>query len=364
MTTDVKTSVAQKRAAAPVVTLEKSKGESLWADAFKRLMRNRLAVIGLVVIILLILAAIFAPQIAYAVYPDKAKLRPGDEVYAKQVLTANNAVPGWLPQVFTTVKAKGTPGGYATINDGYLFGADYVGRDIFGRLVFGTRISLSVAFIGPLMSILFGIIIGSVAGFWGGRLDNIIMRLVDLMYAFPTILLVILMMAYFRSSFAQSAPGTFAFAVNKLDASFGGLLFVFIGIGITSWQNMARLTRGQVLSVREREYVVAAQAIGMSKLSILIRHILPNIIGPLIVAETLAIPAYISTEAFLSFIGLGVNRPTPSWGSMIADGSQALRSFPNQAIFPALALAIAMFAFNFLGDGLRDALDPRMRGVS
>ncbi len=382
MTTNAQTGVTQKRAAVPVVSLDQSKGESLWADAFRRLRRNRMAMLGLAIIILLLLAAIFAPQIAYAVYPEKNLLKPGDDVFAKQVLTANNAVPGWVPSLFPTVKPKARDAadataclpaitltnpdedGYAKVNNCYLFGADYVGRDIFGRLVYGTRISLSVAFIGPLMSILIGIIIGSVAGFWGGRLDNIVMRVVDLMYAFPTILLVILMMAYFRSSFSQSAPGTFAFAVNKLDASFGGLLFVFIGIGITSWQNMARLTRGQVLSVREREYIVAAQAIGMSKMSILIRHVLPNILGPLIVAETLAIPGYISTEAFLSFIGLGVNRPTPSWGSMIADGSQALRSFPNQAIFPALALALAMFAFNFLGDGLRDALDPRMRGVN
>jgi oligopeptide transport system permease protein len=126
---------------------------------------------------------------------------------------------------------------------------------------------------------------------------------------------------------------------------------------------MARLARGQVLAVRQREYVVAAESIGMNRRTILLRHVLPNILGPLIVAETLAIPTYISTEAFLSFIGLGVNRPTPSWGSMIADGSAGIRSYPNQAIFPALALALAMFAFNFLGDGLRDALDPRLRGV-
>ena len=143
----------------------------------------------------------------------------------------------------------------------------------------------------------------------------------------------------------------------------GGLLFIFIGIGLTAWETMARLSRGQVLALRQKEFVEAARAMGASNLRILFRHILPNILGPLIVAETLAIPAYISTEAFLSFIGLGVNPPTPSWGSMIADGAQALRTYPNQAIFPALALAITMFAFNFLGDGLRDALDPRLRGT-
>ena len=149
----------------------------------------------------------------------------------------------------------------------------------------------------------------------------------------------------------------------KLDESMGGLFFIFVGIGLTAWQTMARLTRGQVLSVREKEFIEAAHTIGASNLRIMFRHILPNILGPLVVAETLAIPGYISTEAFLSFIGLGVNPPTPSWGAMISDGARAIRTYPNQAIFPALALAITMFAFNFLGDGLRDALDPRLRGT-
>ena len=141
------------------------------------------------------------------------------------------------------------------------------------------------------------------------------------------------------------------------------MLFIFIGIGLTAWETMARLTRGQVLSVREKEYVEAAHTIGANNWRIMFKHILPNILGPLIVNETLAIPAYISTEAFLSFIGLGVNPPTPSWGAMISDGSRVVRTYPNQAIFPALALAVTMFAFNFLGDGLRDAFDPRLRGT-
>jgi oligopeptide transport system permease protein len=351
MTTDAQTTIRQKgAAAAPVLALENKKPQGPWADAYKRLMRNRMAVLGLTIILMLIFCAIFADKLALKGYAD-------------QVLKDNSAVPGWLPSVFTTVRPIGTEGGYAKINDSYPFGADALGRDILSRLLYGARISLSVAFIGPVTAILIGIIVGSIAGFYGGRLDNIMMRLVDLMYAFPTILLVILMMAYFRASFNQSAPGTFSFAMNRLDSSFGGLFFVFIAIGLTAWMNMARLTRGQVLSVREREFVMAAQSIGLSKRAIMLRHILPNIIGPLIVAETLTIPAYISFEAFLSFIGLGANPPTPSWGSMIASGAQAIRSYPNQAIFPALALALAMFAFNFLGDGLRDALDPRMRGV-
>jgi oligopeptide transport system permease protein len=141
------------------------------------------------------------------------------------------------------------------------------------------------------------------------------------------------------------------------------MLFIYIGIGLTGWETQARLTRGQVLSVREKEYIEAAHTIGASNWRIMFRHILPNIIGPLVIMETMAIPGYISFEAFLSFIGLGVNPPTPSWGAMIAGGSSVIRTYPNQAIFPALALAITMFAFNFLGDGLRDALEPRMRGA-
>jgi oligopeptide transport system permease protein len=140
------------------------------------------------------------------------------------------------------------------------------------------------------------------------------------------------------------------------------MLFIFIGIGITSWMQLARLTRGQVLATREQEYVQAARSLGATNWSIMVRHVLPNIIGPLIVAETLTIPRYISYEAFLSFIGLGVNPPTPSWGAMISEGAPAIRTYPHEAIFPALALFLVMFAFNFVGDGLRDALDPRMRG--
>ena len=352
MSTEAQTSVHPgARAATPVLKLDETKPQGLWGDAVKRLMRNRMAVIGIIVIAFLIFCAIFANILA-------------PKGYEVQVLKDNNSVPSWLPSLFPSVKAVGTEGGYAKVNNAYPFGADYVGRDLLSRLIYGTRISLAVAFVGPVASLLIGLILGSIAGFYGGRIDNLLMRVVDLMYAFPSILLVILMMAYFRSSFNSSAPGTFAFAMNKLDSAFGGLFFIFIAIGITSWQQMARLTRGQVLSAREREYVLAARSVGMGNRGILFRHILPNIIGPLIVSETLTIPTYISFEAFLSFIGLGVNRPTPSWGSMIADGAQALRSYPNQAIFPALALALAMFAFNFLGDGLRDALDPRMRGVS
>ena len=288
--------------------------------------------------------AIFAPVIA-----------PYD--YATQKLIDNNKIPAWLLTIFPSMS------GYARLTTAYPLGADYVGRDLLSRIIYGARISLAVAFIGPIISLLIGSIYGSISGFFGGRVDNYMMRFVDVMYAFPQLLFIILMMAFFRSTGTAPDPGSLLYYLQTLDNSLGGLFFIFIGIGLTAWEGMARLTRGQVLSIREKEYVEAARTIGAKNGRIMFRHIFPNIAGPIIVAETLAIPGYIATEAFLSFIGLGVNPPTPSWGSMISEGSGALRTYPNQAIFPALALAITMFAFNFLGDGLRDAFDPRLRGT-
>ena len=331
---------------------ERPKGESLWVDAWRRLRRNRAAVIGGFIIIVAVLMAIFAPILA-----------PKD--YAQQILTNNNAAPAWVSRVFPNMIPRGETGGYVTTVPfaEYPLGADNLGRDLWSRIIYGSRVSLSVAFVGPLVSIIVGLIVGMISGYAGGKIDNLLMRLVDLMYAFPTFLLIILMMAFFRTSFGNVEPGTLAYTLGQIDNAWGGMLFIFIGIGLTSWMQMARLVRGQVLSVRQKEYVEAAKSIGTTTPTVMWRHILPNILGPLIVAETLTIPTYISYEAFLSFIGLGVNPPTPSWGGMIAEGSRSISSYPNQAIFPAIALFLVMFAFNFLGDGLRDALDPRMRGA-
>ncbi|RLC65524.1 MAG: ABC transporter permease [Chloroflexi bacterium] len=316
----------------------------LWADALYRLARNKAAIVGGVLVILLTLTAIFAAQIApYS--------------YSEQYRELTDAVPAWMVTLFPMIKP------YAQISDQFPLGADYVGRDLLSRTIYGAQISLSVAFVGPVIALLVGTVYGLISGYFGGRVDNVMMRFVDIMYAFPTMLLIILMMAFFRSTFAESEPGSFAFTMNAIDRRFGGMLFIFIGIGITAWMGTARLARGQVLSLREQEFTLAARAMGAGGLRIIFRHLLPNVLGPLVITVTLAIPRYISTEAFLSFIGLGVNAPTPSWGSMISDGAQAIRTYPHQAIIPSLALSITMFAFNFLGDGLRDALDPRLRGV-
>jgi oligopeptide transport system permease protein len=326
-------------------TIVVRKSESLWQDAWRRLLRNRAAMVGGIIVLLLIFTAVFAPLLAPYGYAD-------------QVLKDNNKVPPWIVRLFPTMAP------YARISLQYPLGADYVGRDIYSRLVYGARVSLAVALIGPILSILIGVTFGSISGYIGGRADNLMMGFVDVLYGFPTLLFIILLMAFFRGTLNKLEPGSLAYSISALDAKMGGLFFIFIGIGVTAWETMARLTRGQVLSVRGRDYIDAARTIGATDSRIMSKHILPNILGPLIVAETLAIPAYIATEAFLSFIGLGVNPPTPSWGIMISEGSQQLRTYPNQALFPALALAITMFAFNFLGDGLRDALDPRMRGTS
>jgi oligopeptide transport system permease protein len=344
------TDLSEQRLQAPenVVSLKTvaERSRSPWADAWRRLRRNRAAVIGLIVIVLNILAAIFAPQITPYHYEDQ------------NVLSMNSA-PKWVTDFFPKMAPNGEPGGYVRVDNEYRLGTDGLGRDLFSRIIYGARISLSIAFFGPLISLLVGTTLGMIAGYAGGRVDNAIMRIVDIMYAFPTLLLVILLMATFRASFNAGEEGSLAFKLNRIDSMFGGMLFIFVGIGLTSWMDTARLSRAQVLSIRQKEFIEAAVSIGARDSSIISRHVLPNILGPIVVAESLAIPRYISFEAFLSFIGLGVNPPTPSWGSMIADGSNAIVSYPNQAIFPALALFFVMFAFNFLGDGLRDALDPR-----
>ncbi len=345
---------AINKTSAPIGTVVQittpQKGQGLWADAWRRLRRNKAAVVGVIILLLNVLMAIFAPIIA-------------PKSFTQQDLTQNNSAPLWITQVFPSMIPKGDVGGYVTVNNDYTLGTDSLGRDLLSRIIYGSQVSLLVAAVGPVISIAVGLLVGMIAGYGGKRVDNILMRIVDIMYAFPTFLLIILLMAFFRTSFGgDRPPGSFTYVMGQIDSAMGGLFFIFIGIGLTSWMQMARLVRGQVLSQKEREYVEAARALGDTTPSIMLRHILPNILGPLIVAETLTIPTYISYEAFLSFIGLGVSPPRPSWGGMISEGSRVISTYPYQALFPALALFLVMFAFNFLGDGLRDALDPRMRG--
>ncbi len=285
---------------------------TLWGDAWIRLRRNRLAVVGAILILLFALGAIFAPFITR--YD-----------FAKQDLDSI-----FLPP-------SGT----------HWFGTDELGRDVFARMLYGARTSLAVGIFTQFIVLLIGLPIGAFAGSIGGRIDNLLMRFVDVMYGFPDILLIILLSAALRgSSFANLG---------------GGIFVIFLAIGLVAWVNVARLVRGQILSLKQRDFVSAARAMGGKSGYITLRHLLPNSLGPIIVAITFGVPRAIFAEAALSYIGIGVKPPTPSWGAMIHDGYNVMYTAPHLVIVPAVAIAVIMLAFTFLGDGLRDALDPRSR---
>jgi oligopeptide transport system permease protein len=292
----------------------------LWSDAFTRLRRNRLAMIGLISVIALFVIALIGPFIAP--YPYQAQDLPA--------VVANGGQP---------VK----PG-----DPNHILGTDRIGRDLLSRLLDGARISMTVAIVVQIVVLTIGVPIGAMAGWLGGRTDNLLMRFTDVMYAFPDLLFIILLSVAFRET-------TFGKAMD-------GLLLVFVAIGLTSWVTVARLVRGQLLSLKETEYVEAARAIGVRDRKIVTKHLLPNSTGPVIVAITLGIPAAILAEATLAFIGIGVQPPRASWGSLVAEGQRYIRQDPHLVFFPAVAIAIALVSFTFLGDGLRDALDPKLKG--
>jgi len=223
-------------------------------------------------------------------------------------------------------------------------GTDNAGRDQLARVLQGGQISLFVGIISTLVSLLIGVSYGAIAGYVGGRIDNVMMRLVDILYSLPYVIVVIVLLSMFRSQTAR-----------------GQLILLFIALGSVSWLTMARIVRGQVLSLKNQEFVIAAKATGVSTPRIIFRHLVPNTLGPVIVYATLTIPQIMLTEAFLSFLGFGVQAPLASWGSLASDGIQNIAIFPWQLIFPGVTMALTLFSLNFLGDGLRDALDPQMR---
>jgi ABC-type dipeptide/oligopeptide/nickel transport system permease subunit len=278
---------------------------SLWSDAWRRLIRNKLAVVGLIIVATFGLIAIFAPLIA-----------PYGQAEVVDFRLARQG-PSWT----------------------WPMGLDANGRDMFSRIVYGARVSLVVGVLAQAIVLLIGVPIGAVAGYFGGHADNVLMRIVDVIYAIPQLLMVLLFVNWWGP----------------------GLRNIFLAIGLVGWVTEARLVRGQFLSLREQEYVSAAQVAGGSGPYIIGKHMLPNSLTPIIVALTFGIPTAIFTEAALSFVGVGIRPPTASWGQMVADGSNPgyIESDPHMLLFPVLAIGLTMLGFSFLGDGLRDALDPK-----
>jgi oligopeptide transport system permease protein len=284
-------------------------------------MRNRAAVGGLIVIATAFLVAIFAPVLA-PYDPIAIPLNPSTQME-----------PVWT--------------GSKYVDSRYLLGTDFLGRDIISRLIYASRISMVVGFIPTFIVFGLGVTIGMCAGFFGGWLDQMLMRFTDIIYAFPDFLFLLIIVASFRNS-----------PFGKI---MDGLMLIFVAIAIVGWVGVARLTRGQVLALKEREFVEAARSVGASSGRIMSKHLLPNALAPLIVTAAFAVPSAILGEATLSFLGVGIIPPTPSWGQMINEGFPLFSSNPWAVLMPAICISVVMLAFTFVGDGLRDALDPRMK---
>ena len=294
------------------------KGRSLWQDARRRLFANKAAVTSMVILGIIAVMAVFADYLSPYAFSD-----------IDYDLIA--CAPPWWPQS-DEVSCYATGGSH-------WFGTDANGRDMFVRTLYGARVSLAVGIVATMVSLLIGVIYGATAGYFGGRLDEAMMRFVDVLYSLPFIFFVIILMVVFNRNF----------------------ILMFVAIGAVEWLTMARIVRGQTLSVRRKEFIEAAHAAGVGTPAIIRRHIVPNVVGPVIVYVTLLIPAVILAESFLSFLGLGVQEPYTSWGVLISEGANEMETKPWMLIFPAAFMAVTLFCFNFIGDGLRDALDPKDR---
>jgi oligopeptide transport system permease protein len=301
-----KTALSVEDPFAAAMAEEDVPGRSLWVDAWHRLLKNRAAVVSGVIMAVLVLLVVFGPLLL----PWEAD--------------------------FTDWDHTSTPPSLAT---GHWFGTDAVGRDILVRTLEGGRISLLVGLVATLVSLAIGVTYGAVAGYYGGMTDRVMMRGVDIIYALPFMFFVILLMVVFGRH----------------------ILLIFVAIGAVNWLDMARIVRGQTLSLKNMEFVEAARACGVDHHSIIRRHIIPNLLGVVMVYVTLTIPQVILVESFLSFLGLGVQEPMSSWGALVNDGAQDMESAPWTLIFPAVFLTVTLYCFNYIGDGMRDALDPKDR---
>ena len=299
-------------------------GTSLWKDAWKRLKRNRLAVLGMIVVAIVIVVSIVGPPIIRVLTGYTYDYIPSD------------------PKLLTSLPPFTAPDG--SFSWTHPMGTDDAGRDILARVLLGGRISLMVGIISTFVSLIIGVTFGATAGYLGGQIDEVMMRMVDVLYAIPYMMIVIVLLAFFGGQ-----------------SPLGQLVLLFVALGAVSWLTMARIVRGQVMSLKNQEFVLAARATGVPAWKIIARHLVPNTLGPVIVYATLTIPSVMLLEAFLSFLGLGVQAPLASWGSLSADGIANIAIFPWQLLCPGITMAITLFSLNFLGDGLRDALDPQMR---
>lgn len=310
------------------------KGTSLWKDAWKRLLKNKLAVFGLIVMIVMVIAVIIGPAII--------KWATG---YTYDYIPTDGNLVKSVPPTFE-----------------HPMGTDDAGRDIFARVLQGGRISLMVGIISTIVSLIVGVSYGAVAGYLGGSIDNLMMRIVDILYSIPYILIVIVLLSVFGGA---NMPEWIKLLSDKIggegNQGLSQIFLLFFALGLVSWLTMARVVRGQILSLKNQEFVLAARATGVSTFGIIFRHLVPNTLGPVIVYATLTIPSVMLTEAFLSFLGIGVQPPFASWGSLAADGIKNVAIYPWQLIFPGVTMALTLFSLNFLGDGLRDALDPQTR---
>jgi oligopeptide transport system permease protein len=312
---------------------ELPEGTSLWADAWRRLRKNRAAVVAGSILIVMFVACLLVPELSHWDY-TQADLELGP-----QPPSADH----WM-------------------------GTDFFGRDLMARVFYGGRISFAVGFIATTVSFVIGVSWGGVAGYFGGRTDRIMMRVVDVLYTFPFLILVILLQVFFANKggmFHEAFKTIISpFVEDQNDPSWFPIFqicFVFGALGGISWLTMARIVRGQVIALREQPFVEAARSIGVGHAAIIFRHLLPNALGPIIVYTTLTVPQIMLAEAFLSFLGLGTQEPLASWGLLAASGAEQMAIYPWTLVFPALMLAVTLFCLNFVGDGLRDALDPKIR---
>ena len=318
MATATQTTAAQQRSAELNVLSRKQR--SLWRDALYRLSRNKAAMLGLFTIIVAAILAIVAPFVS----PFDPTIPHGSD---------SNFLPAFTGDKYSSSE--------------YLLGTDILGRDLLSRLIWGARISMVVGFTPTLVIFTIGIAVGLTSGYFGGWVDQILMRITDVVYAFPDFLFLLIIVASFRNS-----------AFGEL---LNGLVLIFMALAIVGWVGVARLTRGQILQLKEREFTEAARAIGATPSRIMWRHLLPNALAPLIVSAAFSVPNAIIGEATLSFLAVGIRPPTPSWGAMINQAFPSFATNPWGVLLPAICISIVMLAFTFLGDGLRDALDPRMK---